>query len=285
MDDDADIIDLILRGKTENDLPEMFNEYAQESPSTNVEGKNNDNAGNSTTISAEKEESTEKVSEEKETKKVNEVKKKKKKEERKEIDETFPQFKNPLDFVKYVEIDRVPGTILNEMQNFVLKNHRKKNNKYDVMDISSLSQLQREIEQIDINLTFSKNGVIFLYTKNANILLFSLKEQKFIKKISTKINKNSTLNCLDVTDDLQEIICGSNDGLLSVISIQTGETKLVFNKVHKDCSCVELKILRKDHKLNEIYFISSGGDGQVFYHILNLGTTGVFRRLNSTPLI
>ena len=293
MRNEDDIIDLILSGQNYDDFYQKEEEdYTQDSPSLNLESKNTSKEqALSTTINETQNnnnESSEKASIKEdnkniENKKENEEIKKKKLEENK-IDEFFPQFKNPLDFVKYLEIDRVNKDILNEMQNFILEKHRKKDNKYEISEIKSLLQINNEIANININLMFLKKDLLLFYTKNGNILIFSLKGQNFIKSIVPKSIKNSNINCMDMTNDLQEIICGYGDGTVAVINIQNGDTKYVTNKIHKDCACIELKLYKKDKEKNELYFISSGSDGQVFYNIIKLGMS-IFSKVNSDIII
>jgi hypothetical protein len=297
MNNEDDIIDLILSGNLDSINQDIIDDYPSDMTSLNLETKNTntttDNVANSTpvpeTIEVESNDKNEKPSDNaKEEKEIKNEEKKlvkqnlEKIEESKKIDEFFPQFKNPLDFVKYLEIDRVSANILKEMQNFLLENHRKKNNKYEVSEINSLLEINNEIADIDINLIFTKKDLLFIYTKKGNILIVSLKEQKFIKKLIPKNLKNTFINCLDATDDLQELICGYQDGTIAVINIQSGDTKYTNNKVHKDCPCIELKIYKKDKEKNELYFISVGGDGQVFYITIKMG---IFWRLSNTPII
>ena len=298
MNNDDDIIDQILRGELDNINQDNDDEYPPEKESPNSEPKNNntntsDSVVTSTPLSeTKKEESSDKIEKSSEDKnKEKEIKNEEKKpvkqnvekvEERKKIDEFFPQFKNPLDFVKYLEIDRMSENILKDMQNFLLENHRKDDNKYEVSEINTILGINSEIADIDINLIFPKKNILFVYTKKGNILLFSLNMQKFIKKIIPKNIKNINVNCLDATDDLQELICGYQDGTIAIINIQSGDTKYTNNKIHKDCPCIELKIYKKDKEKNELYFISVGGDGQVFYNTLKMG---IFWRLNPETIV
>ena len=305
-----DIVDLILSGQYTDDINKDDDDYTPETPSSKIDDKNKPSENqppfqpslsqqsidNSNSIPVEPSKENNKEKEEAKTKNEQNIKKlneevyneekniKKKIEEKKE-DEFFPQFKNPLDFVKYLEIDRVSKDISNEMQNFILENHIKKDNKYEVSEINSLLQINNEIAEIDISLMHVKKDLILFYTKNGNILLFSVKRQTFIKSIVPKNIKNTYINCLDITDDLQEIICGYQDGTIAVINTQNGETKYTNNKVHKDSSCIELKIYKKDKEKNELYFISSGDDGQVFYNTLKMGLASIFWRLNSENII
>ena len=298
MDNDSDIIDLLLRGEQIED----FNFKEEETPKISEE-KNKNNEKESTnnqnqetnnkelkyttpgTVDEIKKELENKQNNEKlNSEKSEEIIKNKIKEQEKQIDENFPQYKNSLDFVKYLEIQRLSGKILNEMQSFILENYRKKKHLYEVSEIKSLSELNKEIEEIDIKFMYNKKDIIFFYSKNENILILSTKEQKFVKRITPKNVKNSYINCMDITDDLQELICGYQDGTIEVINIQSGDSKYTNNKVHKDSSCIELKIYKKDKEKNEIYFVSSGGNGQVFYNTLKMGLTRFLWRLYSSPI-
>ena len=52
-----------------------------------------------------------------------------------------------------------------------------------------------------------------------------------------------------------------------------------YNCNDKYCSCLELKIFKKEK--NDIYFVSTGNDGRVFYNILK---TGLFCRMSTTQI-
>jgi hypothetical protein len=157
-----DIVDLILSGQYTDDINKDDDDYTPETPSSKIDDKNKpsespppiqpslpqQNIDNSNSIPVEiskennKEKEETKTQNEQNIKKINEKgnneeKNIKKNIEEKKEDEFFPQFKNPLDFVKYLEIDRVSKDISNEMQNFILENHIKKDNKYEVSEINS----------------------------------------------------------------------------------------------------------------------------------------------------
>ena len=209
-----------------------------------------------------------------------EKKKKKKDDESNKIDNFYPPFTNPLDFIQYLEVDRTNVQISNEMKNFIIKNHKKNNNQYEVSEIISLSKINENIKEIDIKAIYVKKNNLVLCTKEGIILFFYINEQKFNKKIIPKNLKNSYINCLDITDDYSEILCGYQDGTIAVINNATEEVKYTNNKIHKDCSCIELKIYKKEK--SEINFISSGGDGQVFFHTLKMtALSSLFWRMNT----
>jgi len=174
MNSEDDIIDLILSGQNVDDLIDKDDdEPIPETPSSKVDDKNKNiqketplptspiNESNNDIQKNIPQESSQETKDEKEKeiKKENEEKIKETKTEEKAkkdiaqeqiiIDEKFPQFKNPLDFVKYLEIDRVSQDILKEMQSFILENHIKKDNKYEVSEINSLLQINNEIMDID----------------------------------------------------------------------------------------------------------------------------------------
>ena len=300
MDNDSDIIDLLLRGeqieelnfKEEENTEKKNNEKESSAINQIQEANNKESSYNpQETVDEIKKELENNQSHEKSNKnlekseeKIKNKIKNKIKEQEKQIDENFPQYKNSLDFVKYLEIQRLSGKILNEMQSFILENYRKKKHLYEVSEIKSLSELNKEIEEIDIKFMYNKKDIVSLYSKSGNILILSTKEQKFVKKITPKNVKNSYINCMDITDDLQELICGYQDGTIEVINIQSGDSKYTNNKIHKDSSCIELKIYKKDKEKNEIYFVSSGGNGQVFYNTLKMGLTRLLWRLYSNPI-
>ena len=287
MNDDDDPILQILRGENINydsddsdniKIDESQNELTQE----NDLNKNIDSSKEESNIN-----DNNKILENKSETKVEKLDEKSKKklegEKVKKIDEFFPKNLSPLDFVNYIEVERTSGTIMNEMQNFILENHMKKDNKYEVLESKTLSQINSEISDIDIKLFYTKKDLVLFYTQNGNILVLSLQKQNFLKKLNPKNTKNSVINCLDITDDLNELICGYQDGVIEIINLQSGDSKYTNNKIHKDSSCVELKIYKKEK--NEIFFLSSGRDGNVFFNKIKIGLPSLLWRINSTPVL
>ena len=63
--------------------------------------------------------------------------------EKKDIDDFYPSFKNPLDFVQYLEVIKNGGEISNEMKSFILQNNRATDNKYNVLEKNLLSKINR----------------------------------------------------------------------------------------------------------------------------------------------
>ena len=208
---------------------------------------------------------------------------KKKKEESKKIENFYPPFKNPLDFIQYLEIDGINAQISSEMKNFILQNHRKKDNKYELSKIISLSQISSDISKLDVIAIYAKSNNLLLWTMDGNLLFYSIKGQKLLKKINPKNIKNSYINCLDITDEFTEILCGYQDGTIALIHIFTEEVKYINNKIHKDVPCIEIKIYKKVK--NDLYFVSSGGDNQIFYNTLKMNVlSNLFWRCNSEPI-
>ena len=224
----------------------------------------------------------EKIIEEENNKKVKEqeeIMRKKKEEKNKKLDNFYPPFKNPLDFIQYLEVDRINGQISHEMKNFILQNHRKQDNKYELSEIVSLTKISGEVSAFDIACIFAKNNNLIISTVNGIIFFYNIREQKLIKKIFPKNMNDIYMNCLDITDDFTDMICGYQDGTIALINIVKEEVKYTNNKIHKECSCLELKIYKKDK--GDIHFISTGDDGKVFYHVLK---TGLFCRISSNQI-
>ena len=125
----------------------------------------------------------EKMLQEEKNKKLKEEEKKKKKEaEQKMLKSFYPPFKNPLDFVQYLEVDKIYGQISNEMKNFSLNNQRKQDNKYDVSQIRSLVQINQTLQKFSVNFISAKNTVLIVATNDGQFLFFSLQPQKIDRK-------------------------------------------------------------------------------------------------------
>ena len=216
-------------------------------------------------------------------KKEEEKMRKKKEEERKKLDSFIPQFPNPVDFVQYIEILWVNTKISGEMQNFLLQNHRKKNNKFNISisETSCYLDINRKISDKIIKIIYAKKDFLFTCTSKGEIFIFSQKNQKGLYKLYPKNLQNKEITCIDITKDLQDILCGYIDGTIALINVVSGEAKYINNKIHRDSPCLEIKIEKKT-KDNEIFFISSGEDRQVLYCSLK---KMFFWKLNSNLII
>ena len=226
----------------------------------------------------------EKMLEEEKKKKLKEDDmKKKKEEEQKMLINFYPPFKNPLDFVQYLEVDRIMGQINNEMKNFVIQNQRKKDNKYDVSQISALSQINKSLSKFNINFISAKNTNLIVNTTDGKFLFYSIQSQKIIKMINPKKLQSFKVTCFDVCDDYAEMLVGYEDGTIALINIISEEVKYINNKLHKDSSLIELKIYKKEK--NDLIFITSSNIGEVYLNTLKMiGFSSIFWRLNSVKI-
>ena len=226
------------------------------------------------------------MEEEKNRKKKEEMEKKKKEEEQKMLKSFYPPFKNPLDFVQYLEVDKIMGQINSEMKNFAIQNHRKQDNKYDVSQISALSAINESLFKQNININFisAKNNNLIIATIEGFFLFYSIQNKKLIKKITPKNLKLNKITCLDITDDYCDMLVGYQDGIIVLINVSMGgEVKYTINKLHKDSSLIELKIYKKEK--SELFFISSSSNGDVYFNTLKMvGFSSIFWRLNSVKI-
>ena len=228
-----------------------------------------------------KEEEIKRKEQEKKREEEEEKLKKKKEEERKKLETFIPQFPNPVDFVQYIEILRVNTKISGEMQNFILQNHRKKDNKYNISVIGTFPEIYKKISINEINLIYVKKDYLIVCNKKSEIFIFSQKYKKCLYKVVPQAMKNKEISCIDITNDFLDIVCGYMDGTVAFINIRTSEVKSSTMKIHRNTPCLELKIYKKE-KENEVYFISCGGDGMVCYSSL---IKLLFWRLTYTVLI
>ena len=226
----------------------------------------------------------EKILQEEKNKKLKEEEKKKKKEaEQKMLKSFYPPFKNPLDFIQFLEVDRIYGQISNEMKNFSLNNQIKQDNKYDVSQIRSLLQINNILSKYSINFISAKNTNLIVATNDGQFLFFSMQPEKLIKQVAPKNLKSTNITCLDITDDYNDMLVGFQDGTIVLINVSSQDVKYTNNKIHKDSSIVELKIYKKEK--NDLSFISTGSNGDIFFNSLKMvGFSSIFWRMNTTRI-
>ena len=226
----------------------------------------------------------EKILQEEKNKKLKEDEKKKKKEaEQKMLKSFYTPFKNTLDFVQYLEFDRIYGQISNEMKNFSLNNQIKQDNKYDVSQIGSLFQINNILSKYSINFISAKNTNLIVVTNDGQFLFFSMQPEKLIKRVIPKNLKSTNITCLDITDDYNDMLVGFQDGTIILINVSSQDIKYTNNKIHKDSSIVELKIYKKEK--NDLSFISTGSNGDIFLNCLKMvGFSSLFWRMTTTKI-
>lgn len=183
---------------------------------------------------------------------------------------TYPHFKNPIDFIHYLEVEKIILQINIENKNFTLEKHRKEFNQYNVSQINVLTLINKYLSKNKINLMFSKLNILIAVTE-INFLFFSLETQKLIKSISPKNLKSNKVTCLDITDDFNEMLVGYQEGIIALINIESEEIKYINNKLHENSSLLELKIYTKEN--NDLFFISSNNKGDIYFNTLKLQTS------------
>lgn len=241
----------------------------------------------------EKEKENENLKKEKDEQIKNDLEKIKKKEEnkkeesqQKDINDFYPSFKNPLDFVQYLEVYKNGGQISNEMKSFILQNNRLEDNKYNVLEKNLLNKISNVMTDNSITAIFAKANILVLSSINGDIFFYAIKNEKVRKKITIpKIPKSVYINCFDITNDFNEMVLGLSDGNIIIYALVSEEVKYSNKIVNKDSSCLEIKIFKKDTKKKELYFISTFDDGQIFFNTYKMNTlSSIFRPLSSVPI-
>ena len=205
--------------------------------------------------------------------------------QKKDIDDFYPSFKNPLDFVQYLEVIKNGGQISNEMKSFILQNNRAIDNKYNVLEKNLLSKISTIMSKNYINAIYAKPNILILSTINGTIFFYTIKRENIKRKITIpKIRKGVYINCFDITKDYSDIICGFSDGNVVLYNLATEEVKYLNKINNKESPCIELKIYKKDSKKREIYFISSFGDGQIYFNTYRMKALNFFKPLSLVPL-
>ena len=173
--------------------------------------------------------------------------------------------------------------INNEMNNFTLQNHRKKDNQYDVSQIGTLTMINKSLTKFNINFITAKLNNLIVVTTEGNFIFFSLQTQKYLKSINPKNLKSNKVTCLDITDEFSEMLVGFQDGIIALINIASDEVKYINNKLHKDSSLLELKIYKKEK--SDLSFISSSNSGDIYFNTLKMvGFISLFWRMNSVKI-
>ena len=206
----------------------------------------------------------EKIKEEQKKREELEKEKERKKQESLKVQQNFiPSYNNPILFVNYLELDRTNNRILKDMNSFLIQNNRKNNNKHDLLEITSYSEISDNLPN-NITAMYAKKEYVVFCTNEGSFLLFSLKEKRLVTQITNQKFNGKVINCLDITDDLEFILAGYQDGCIALFNIIKGDCKFDSNKIHKNCACIELKIYKNDQEKG-LSFISSGSDGSLNY--------------------
>ena len=101
--------------------------------------------------------------------------------------------------------------------------------------------------------------------------------------LSPKNLPSTKINCLDITDDYNDILVGFQDGAIILINVDSEEIKYTNNKIHKDSSVIELKIYKKEK--NELSFISTSSNCDIFLNSLKMEGANSFSWIMSTTKI
>ena len=124
----------------------------------------------------------------------------------------IPEFKNPLEFIDYIENDYLK--IINKNENFLLSNHIKYSKfNYNIIEIKNENILSNLIysKKDEITASLSIGSELIIGDKTGNVSFYSLEmknlEKTFIYPLK-KINSNKDVYCFDVTDEKDFLIVG-----------------------------------------------------------------------------
>ena len=225
----------------------------------------------------------ENISENNENKEKVEMKENQNKSQKKIFQNFYPPFKNPLDFVQYLEVERIYRQISIEMKNFFLNNEIKKNNKYNISQIKYLFNINGILSKLSVNIIIAKHTNLIVNTNDGQFLFFSLQHEKLIKKIKPKKLNSSKITCFDVTDDYNYMLVGFQDGTVILININSEEIIYTNILIHKLFSLIELKIYKKEQ--NELSFISTSINGKIFLNYLKIGgISSLFKKIETIEI-
>ena len=126
----------------------------------------------------------------------------------------IPEFKNPLEFIEYIENDYLKINGNNKSENFLLSNHIKNTKfNYNIIEIKNENILSNLIysKKDGITASLSIGSELIIGDKTGNVSFYSLEtknlEKTFIYPLK-KINSNQDVYCFDVTDEKDFLIVG-----------------------------------------------------------------------------
>ena len=84
----------------------------------------------------------------------------------------YPSFKNNLDFIHYLEVDRIYAQISKEKKNFLLNNEMKENKTYDISQIISLLKINSILSKFSVNIIIAKHKNLIVNTNDGQFQFF-----------------------------------------------------------------------------------------------------------------
>jgi WD40 repeat protein len=186
----------------------------------------------------------------------------------KKEDEGVLPYKNPIEFINYMETIHIKKLLEGNENVFQLKNYKQHAKvKFIVLDFIKKSTLSSRffksgnplitaIAAIDDVVVAGNNlGIIKMYSceKELEFKSYALKEIE-------NFDKRSVV-CMDITPDGDYLIAGYSNGFLALWDLHTTKCKKLVTGVHKNC-IVACKFIRNNKKKFEL--LSSDIDGNVF---------------------
>jgi hypothetical protein len=185
----------------------------------------------------------------------------------KKEEENLP-YKNPIEFINYMETIYIKKLLEGNENVFQLKNYKQHAKiKFVVLDF---------IKKTTLSSRFFKSGnpLITAITANDDVIvagnnlgmikMYSCDKELEYKSYALKEIENfdkRSVVCMDITPDGDYLIAGYSNGFLALWDLHTTKCKKLVTGVHKNC-IVACKFIRNDKKKFEI--LSSDVDGNVF---------------------
>ena len=174
----------------------------------------------------------------------------------------IPNFKNSIEFINYMENEYIESTIKKNKKIFKLQNYSSFiNKKPTVLQFPNKQSLTEKIfrEKNPINSISAKEDLLFTGDSMGKIKMFSIEKECEIKSFSNK-EINSKVLCMDISDDLLNLLSGYSNGFIALWDLKFGRLKKLLKDQH-DYSILCCKFIKYDEYTTQ--FISSDISGEV----------------------
>ena len=182
----------------------------------------------------------------------------------KKEDIVLPEYDNKLDLVDYLEIGLINEKINKNKNSFHLHQHSKNASlKISSLEIEPQLEISKAIfklQNILITCMMAKGDLIIIGNSIGEIKIYSLKTAKLMRILPPDKANASQVNCIDITDDGLYLIVGHGNGAVAFWDISANSCKLSINNVLSS-SCLAVKFYNVIGKV--FYLFASDIEGNL----------------------
>ena len=192
----------------------------------------------------------------------------------------FEKFRNPLEFIDYLEFQNPKQKSKTQKFLFLLKKYEEeKNPTFSISDLALQDELSQLVFRGDKNFFggMSFEDKMILSDNFGEVKFYSIKDKKLVRTLPNPTkNKKNKIYAIDINDDGDMAFLGYENGNIALFDLEKNKCQKIFNEIHKS-NVINIKIIEqvKLQKEKQFQILSSDNSGNVYLTFIKKGLLGL----------